>query len=39
LAQFAAEVPISALREVLRNARLAPTVKAQLKAALEKRSK
>lgn len=39
VAQFAAELPISALREVLRNARLSPGIKAQLKAALEKRSR
>jgi hypothetical protein len=37
--QFAGELPINALREVLRNARLAPNVKAYLKGALEKRSK
>lgn len=39
VAQFAAELPRSVLRELLRNARLAPTVKAHLKTVLEKKSK
>jgi hypothetical protein len=39
LVQFAVELPVGALKEVLRTARLTPNVKAQLKAALEKRSK
>jgi hypothetical protein len=37
--QFADELPLNALREVLRNARLAPNVKAHLRTVLEKRSK
>jgi hypothetical protein len=39
VAQFAAELPMSTLKDVLRNARLTPHVRAQLKGALEKRSK
>jgi hypothetical protein len=39
LAQFASELSIGVLKEVLRNARLAPNVKTHLKTALEKRSK
>ncbi len=36
--QFAAELPLNALKEVLRNTRLAPNVKRQLQSALEKRT-
>jgi hypothetical protein len=39
VAQLATELPISTVREVLRNARLAPHVKAQLNTVLEKRSR
>jgi hypothetical protein len=38
LLQIAAELPLSALRDVLRNARLATNVKRQLQSVLEKRS-
>lgn len=37
--QFASELPLNALRDLLRNARLSPTVKGCLRAALEKRGK
>ncbi len=38
LLQIAAEIPLAALKEVLRNARLAPNVKRQLQSALAKRA-
>jgi hypothetical protein len=37
--QFASELPLNMLRDLLRNARLSPNAKAGLKAALEKRVK
>jgi hypothetical protein len=36
--QIAAELPLSTLKDVLRNARLAPNVKRQLQSVLDKRS-
>jgi hypothetical protein len=39
LAQFAQELPLSVLKDVLHNARLAPNVKAHVKTVLEKRFK
>lgn len=39
LVQFASELPLSALKEVLRTLRLEPNVKAHLRAVLEKRTK
>lgn len=39
VAQFAGELPLNAIKEILRSARLTPNVKGCLKAALDKRSK
>jgi hypothetical protein len=39
LAQIAAELPINMLKDVLRNSRLAPSAKTQLRSVLEKRTR